>query len=433
MPGDVTGPDRLDVGFVPAEVPGCPGGTGAVETSRLLVDRLSRHHDLTVYVASQHDAADADLPATDRVEYVLHDDLPKLPHPITTKRRALRREVEALSGHDLVHSYSSAFIPVLADVGAPTLSTLNSYLPVCPKGDMRYRGRRKCTGPSPGKCATCIAATGLKRHGGVESELRSAYSSLGKIRLVEDSLAARDGVTAYHALSPHLKTDFGALGFDTDRIRVVPHFYDERFGRPADDRGDGTPSADPAGPTDPFDLLYVGALRDYKGVHVLIRALGVLARRNPSVRLRVAGTGPLERRLHALARDVGVADRVDWLGYVDHDRLPSVYADADAFVYPGLLDEPFGRVLLESLAAGTPVVASDVGSTDYVVGDAGERFTAGDPAALADAVDRLRDRYAERRRAIPGHLERFAPETVVGSFVDLYRSVADSVPADRTV
>lgn len=407
--------ERLDVGFVPAECPGV-NATGATHTSTLLIEHLSRRHDLTVYVASQMDASERELPATDRVAYVLHDDLPKLPHPISVKVDALREETTALNGHDLVHAYSPAFLPVCADLAAPTLVTLNSYVPVCPKGDMMYHGRTKCSGPSPAKCVRCIATTSLTRRQGLEDELRATYTALGRVGFVQRNLDRAADVTAYHALSPHLVDDYDALGFPRERITVIPHFYDEAFDRPGQD------TAGPPG--DALSLLYVGALQDIKGVDVLVGALPELAARGLDVDLRIAGTGPYESALRDLAADLDVADRITWLGYVDNDELPTEYDRADAFVYPGRIDEPFGRVFLEALSSGTPVLASDVGSTDYIVGDAGVRFPPDDPAALADACVELLDDYAAHVSAIPDQLERFAPETVVEAFCDLYASVA---------
>lgn len=406
--------ERLDVAFVPAECPGSDG-TGATHSSTIYIERLSRRHDLTVYVSSQMDADDATLPAQERVEYVLHDDLPKLPHPIFTKMDALREESAALETHDLVHSYSSAFIPVLADLEVPTLVTLNSYLPVCPKADMLYHGERKCSGPGPLKCTACVPTTAFKRRQGLEAELRQGYVSMGQIPFVRSSMEHAGEITAYHALSPHLRDDYADLGFPEESITVVPHFYDEEFYRPR---------PDPTELTEPISALYVGALQDIKGVETLVRALALLRRNGRDVELRLAGRGPLEGKLRELANDLGVEDAITWLGYVDHGELPELYRSSDVFVYPGVIDEPFGRVMLEALATHTPIVSADVGSMDYIVGSAGTLFEPGDPQSLAEAFDSLRRNYVTHCEAVPHQLERFAPKTVIESFGSLYSDVA---------
>lgn len=409
---------RLDVAFVPAECPGSDG-TGATHSSTVYIEHLSRRHDLTVYVSTQMDAADADLPARDRVEYVLHDNLPKLPHPIRAKIDALCEETDALETHDLVHSYSSAFVPVLADLSTPTLVTLNSYLPVCPKGDLMYHGEEKCSGPGWTKCAGCVPATALKRRQGLESELRGGYVSMSQIPFVQRSIRRAGDIDAYHALSPHLREDYADLGFPADAITVVPHFYDDHFHQPVET---------PQKPTEPISLLYVGALQDIKGVDTLVRALPLLRDAGHRIDLRIAGRGPLEGTLRSLAADLGVEDAITWLGYVDHDELPDLYSASDVFVYPGVIDEPFGRVMLEALASHTPILSSDVGSMDYIVGPAGTLFEPSDERSLVRAFETLHEDYVEHQRAISPHLERFAPETVIDSLSSLYEEVAVSSP-----
>jgi L-malate glycosyltransferase len=414
--------ERLDVAFVPAECPGSEG-SGATHSSTVYIERLSHRHDLTVYVSTQMDASDADLPARDRVEYVLHDRLPKLPHPIFTKIDALREESEALERHDLVHSYSSAFIPVLADLSVPTLMTLNSYLPICPKADFLYHGERKCTGPGPLKCAGCVPATALKRRQGLEAELRQGYVSAGQIPFVRRSMERADGVTAYHALSPHLREDYVDVGFPEEAITVIPHFYDDHFHRSP---GETSPL------TEPVSLLYVGALQDIKGVDTLVRGLSLLRGAGHDVELRIAGRGPYESTLRSLARELDVEDSIRWYGYVDHDELPDLYADSDAFVYPGVIDEPFGRVMLEALASQTPILSSDVGSMDYIVGPAGALFEPGNERSLARAFESLRENYVDHQEAIPHQLERFSPDRVIGSLSSLYADTALTSP-DRGI
>lgn len=136
-------------------------------------------------------------------------------------------------------------------------------------------------------------------------------------------------------------------------------------------------------------VLYVGRVERtsrWKGLHVLVESLVHLRDLLPEVVLEVVGDGddvdPLRRR----AADLGVADRVEWVGPVDHDDLPDHYRRAGVTVLPSLTEsESFGMSLAEALACGCPVVGSDVGGIPYVVRDGvdGRLVPPGDPVALA--------------------------------------------------
>jgi glycosyltransferase involved in cell wall biosynthesis len=144
----------------------------------------------------------------------------------------------------------------------------------------------------------------------------------------------------------------------------------------------------------PLDLLTVGRLSPEKGLDVLIDALALL---EPGVaRLTVAGDGPERDALVARARDRGVP--VDMLGFVED--LSGPLARAHAFALPSHT-EGMPLALIEARAAGLPVVASDVGAVGSMVdhGVDGELVGAGDPAALATAIRRLRRGYADASRA----------------------------------
>jgi glycosyltransferase involved in cell wall biosynthesis len=136
-------------------------------------------------------------------------------------------------------------------------------------------------------------------------------------------------------------------------------------------------------------LLYVGRYDPRKGIETAIRALPLL---DATTTLEVQGTGdPDERdRLAAVAADLGVADRVTF-GAVDRVELVERYRAADALVFPSTWEEPFGLTPLEAMACGTPVVATGVGGSGEYLWHAVNcvRFTPGDPAALAEAVERL--------------------------------------------
>lgn len=184
----------------------------------------------------------------------------------------------------------------------------------------------------------------------------------------------------------------------------------------------------------PARLLFVGRLVERKGVHRLLEALARLP--DPSaVRLKVVGGGPERARLEGLARELGVADRVEFTGFVSADGLQRAFEEADAFVLPAVRDrkgdvEGLGVVLIEAMAHARPVVASDAGGIPDIVrdGETGLLVPPDDPDALARAIERLRrDPEAARALGLRGRewvTRQFGWERITDSLESLYRSLA---------
>jgi len=150
-------------------------------------------------------------------------------------------------------------------------------------------------------------------------------------------------------------------------------------------------------------LLSVGHLIDRKGHDLAIRAVADL----PGVMLMIAGDGPREGALRALAAESGVADRVRFLGHVDQTRLPDLYGAADIAL--NCADrEGIANVLLEALACGTPLVATPVWGSPEVVNVPAAGLLSADrsAAAIRDAVVRLLADLPDRA-ATRIHAERY--------------------------
>jgi glycosyltransferase involved in cell wall biosynthesis len=144
------------------------------------------------------------------------------------------------------------------------------------------------------------------------------------------------------------------------------------------------------GERDPDLLLYLGRVKKYKGLDVLIHALHLLRDRFPKARLEVAGSGDDVPRLEAVARGLGISDRVRFLGRVSEEEKIRLYRRASVALNSSL-KEGWGLTSIEANGCGTPVVASDVpGLCDSVRdGETGFLVPFGDAAAMADRIGRI--------------------------------------------
>ena len=217
-------------------------------------------------------------------------------------------------------------------------------------------------------------------------------------RCAAQILEAADKAAGLLAVSGALKADMVALGIDAAKIRVHYTGLDQTRFIPRD-RVTEKAKLGISGPL----ILSVGALIPRKGQDLLIAALPSL----PDATLMLAGKGGSESDFRALAAELGVADRVRFLGSVPHDDLPALYAAADIMALVSA-SEGLANAWVEALACGTPIIASDVGGIRELVKtpDAG-RIVARTSQAVADAVrDILTNPPA--RKAVAANVSAFS-------------------------
>jgi phosphatidylinositol alpha-mannosyltransferase len=182
--------------------------------------------------------------------------------------------------------------------------------------------------------------------------------------------------------------------------RIIPNGIDLTFFRPDAGRAPGLEDDRPR-------ILFVGRFEPRKGLKFLLMAMPDVVRQVPNVQLVVVGTGLLGYSYKSyLSR--AVQQHVHWAGLVAADDRPRYYASCDVYCSPATGNESFGIVLLEAMATGKPVVASDIDGYRTVMTDGREGLMVPpcDPPALARAIVKiLLDRAAARRYAANG-LER---------------------------
>jgi len=178
------------------------------------------------------------------------------------------------------------------------------------------------------------------------------------------------------------------LGFDPDHLRTEPR------AAPAPDK---------------FRVGYVGRLEAHKGVAVLLQAIASTER----LELLIAGSGPEERSLHSLAEQLCLGVRARFLGFLSQDELAPFYRSLDCLAVPSLpragWREQFGRVAVEAMACGVPIVASRSGALPEVVGDGGLLVPPGDPEALRVALVQLANDPEHWLQLRHAGLERVGP------------------------
>jgi glycosyltransferase involved in cell wall biosynthesis len=181
-------------------------------------------------------------------------------------------------------------------------------------------------------------------------------------------------------------------------------------------------------PDGDFVVGYAGRLVPQKGCELLLEAMAGL---DGAWRLIMLGVGSERERLEALARRLEVTDRVSFGDWLPTLQLPDFYRTLDAFVLPSRSRhnwvEQFGRVLIEAMACGVPVVGSDCGEIPHVIGDAGLIFSENDVVGLRECLAGLvRDvnlRADLARRGRERVLARFTQARIAAQTVEVYREL----------
>jgi glycosyltransferase involved in cell wall biosynthesis len=170
---------------------------------------------------------------------------------------------------------------------------------------------------------------------------------------------------------------------------------------------------------------WAGRLAPVKDCATFLRAAATVISQHPDVCVLVAGDGEEREYLRSLAGELGIAANVCFLG--DRRDMPRILAAMDVFVLSSL-NEGFGRVIVEAMAAGTPVVSTEVGGTSEVIEDgvSGMLIPPGDPGRMADAVLSLLDNHEARARLRGNGLERakfFDTRRMVDTYEQLYHEL----------
>jgi glycosyltransferase involved in cell wall biosynthesis len=257
--------------------------------------------------------------------------------------------------------------------GVPVIQTLHNYRLLCPVALFFRDGRvcEDCIGkavPWPGVVHRCYRGS------------RTASGVIATMLTVHHALRTwTEMVDVYVALTEFARNKFIEGGLPAGKIVVKPNFV-------APDPGRGQGGGGYA--------LFVGRLAPEKGTETMLAAWDRLGTRIP---LKIVGDGPLrDQVVEAAARQ----SNVEWLGHRPVEDVHALMGKADMLIFPSQWYETFGRVAAEAFAAGTPVIAANIGAVAELVehGRTGLKFRPGDPEDLVTQLEWALSHSAELRR-----------------------------------
>jgi glycosyltransferase involved in cell wall biosynthesis len=323
------------------------------------------------------------------------------PFPDPGATAALRRIIGEVRP-DVVHAHNwmiHSMLPLKRWSAVPLVLTLHDYSLVCAKKTLVRRGRL-CSGPGLEKCLRCAG-----RHYG---PAKGAVTTIG---LWASAAFERSTVDRFVAVSTAV-ADGNHLQSDGLPWEVIPNFV-RRVPEPR-------PSDELLAklPTEPF-VMFAGAFAAAKGVDVLVQAHRLLRRRVPLVLIGYPTAEDL---------DLGHSDGIHAFTSWPRDTVMAAWERSLVGVVPSVWRDPCPTVAMEAMLAGRPVIASAIGGLPEIIVDdeSGLLVPAGDPAALAAALDRVIDDDALRHRLAAGAAQRanrFTASEVVPRVEELYERV----------
>lgn len=224
--------------------------------------------------------------------------------------------------------------------------------------------------------------------------------------------------------SGYLEAVFQEFGANT---QVIPNIIDRRIFKSC-----STAPANPFADEDtekPFTLVITRNLEPLYGIDTALKAFAMAYAREPKLRLRIAGSGPSESSLRALAAELGVVDVVSFEGRLDRAGIVALYADADAMVNPSTVDNMPNSVI-EALSCGVPVISTNVGGVPFIVRheESALLVEPGNESALAAAIMRLQADGALRDRLTTRgvqQVEQYTWPRVRTLWLELYDQLSD--------
>lgn len=388
----------MRLAFVTAEYP--PKNIGGAGISSQLIVKALRRKGIDVDVFALTGDSKTFQTASNGYHELPSGDLYKIPEEIG-ENISIIHKLPRLSEYDVVHSYNTGHLPAtVTKVEPPIIGTINNHMWVCI--DPIQFLKEGCPSYSFTRMFRYAQSTGY-----------NGWQRIGRcvLELIGKTLARRaDYITVQ---TDGMKMVLDHCGFDTNNVFIVPNILDERF----DVSSERNPGIEKQ------TLLFLGRLIESKGPKDAVKAFIEL---DPAFhkewRFELYGKGPLSNDISNMIKSS--SDRVDIeLNYASYEKLPIIYAQADALIHPSKYTEPFSRTWLEAMASETPIICSRNPSSKSVlegIAELYDPFETSEPKnTLSNFLDSKLDKRSQKAKS---RLSKYRSQYIAKKYIQIYKN-----------
>ncbi|MFH1642895.1 MAG: glycosyltransferase family 4 protein [Nanoarchaeota archaeon] len=303
---------------------------------------------------------------------------------------------------DIVHFIGTSIIAaeLCNKLKLKCVATIESYITLCPKGNLIYKGEKICSQD----CNFCkFVSCQLKSEeiGKIRNRFYLKYCPFFLIYIYNHYRKLNKSLKKCSLISISSFIE-KRLGFESNvipNIIEVDKFY---YKKPKNKK---------------INILYLGSLTRYKGPQILLKAAKGL-----DCKIKLYGDGILKKHLVDIIKKYDMDAKI--YSQVDYKKVPKIFAESDIVVFPSIWPEPFGRIAVEAMASGKPIIASDAGAIKDIIKDSGIVVKAGDVNDLRKAINRLMKNKKLRFELGKKGMElvnKYSKENVIKKLIEFYK------------
>jgi len=328
--------------------------TGATYSANKIIEELvDRDHEITVYCVNKIEESEN---LSYKTENLITGDKTYKSRTSRLNEEIIDRK-EEFEKFDIIYSYRLdnllALGKIRKEISTKIVVTLNSYGGICPTHTLMYRDKHPISGDY--RCLKCIMQQTIQEINDKDLKHmikipRHVMRRLIRLRRIRKASKVVKNIDRFHAVSEHVKDRYVDAGYSEEKIKVTPSIIDEKF--LIEHNSDFE---------QPYNLLFVGYLKKHKGADIIIPIIEELNRKtDKEFKLTIVGSGPLKEKIEKQTKNSPASNKIEFRGRVPNPELPEIYASHDLLINPVKWEEPWGRVFLESLSAGTPIISNNI-------------------------------------------------------------------------